>query len=111
VAGQATLHLLDLKRGTDHRLAVPIDQGAAFDNETVAWSPESRWLFVAGLKGKLLVVDTHTNRVHHLGLALPPITQVAVRRNARVRPRCSDQPAPKARQTAEISKAGLSYIV
>jgi hypothetical protein len=82
VAGQATLHLLDLKRGTDHRLAVPIDQGAAFDNETVAWSPESRWLFVAGLKGKLLVVDTHTHRVHHLGLALPPITQVAVRRAA-----------------------------
>jgi hypothetical protein len=82
VAGQATLHLLDLKRGTDHWLAVPIDQGAAFDNETVAWSPESRWLFVAGLKGKLLVVDTHTHRVHHLGLALPPITQVAVRRAA-----------------------------
>jgi hypothetical protein len=82
VAGQATLHLLDLKRGTDHRLAVPIDEGAAFDNETAAWSPESRWLFVAGPSGKLLVIDTHTDRVHHLGPALPPITQVAVRRAA-----------------------------
>lgn len=79
--GQATLHLLYLNAGAEHRLAVAIDEGALND-QTMAWSPDSRWLFVAGRSGKLIAVDTHTHRVHHLGLALPRITQVAVRRAA-----------------------------
>lgn len=70
-----TLHLLDLETGADHPLSVSL--GSLFGNGTVAWSPDSRWLFVAAKR--LVAIDARTHRVHHLDLALPPIRQVAVR--------------------------------
>ena len=46
----ATLHLLYLQAGSEHRLPVSIDEGA-FNSQTMAWAPDGRRLFVAGRSG------------------------------------------------------------
>jgi hypothetical protein len=76
-AGLIAAHLLDLASGRDRRLDVPIDQ--QYDESVTAWSPDGRWLFIAGADGKLFPVDAATGRVHDLGVPLPPITQLAIR--------------------------------
>ncbi len=48
-------------------------------DDTMAWSPDGRWLFVAGADGRLCPIDATTGQVHDLGVTLPPVTQVAVR--------------------------------
>ena len=45
----------------------------------LAWSPDSRWLFVASADGRLFPVEAATGQVHDLGVPLPPIEQLAVR--------------------------------
>ena len=42
--GQVTLHLLNLATGSDQQVAVPLNQ-ASVNAGTLAWSPDSRWLF------------------------------------------------------------------
>jgi hypothetical protein len=74
-AGTPVLHLIDLASGADHLLPVQGSTGTG----TMAWSPDSRWLFVASAQGqKLLAINAHTLRASGLGIALPPVTQVAV---------------------------------
>ena len=80
--GRITLDLINLRSGADLALAVPL-AGASLGAQTVAWSPDGRWLFVAAAGGKLLAVRAATGQVSGLGIALPPITQVAVRAAAR----------------------------
>jgi len=85
VKGRVSLHLVALTAGTDQQLAVPIDQFVfpweqqAFVSQTLAWSPDSRWLFVVARTGQVFAVDKQTQSVRGLGLALPPVAQVAVR--------------------------------
>lgn len=74
--GKTTLHLLNLSTGANHRI-LTVDH-TSFGNGSVAWSPDSRWLFVAD--GTLLAVDVHTRHVRQLGVALPGVNQLAVRR-------------------------------
>jgi hypothetical protein len=76
-ASQLSLHLLDLRSGADRVLSVPVSQDV--DNETVAWSPDSRWLFVVTDTGAVRVVSASTGQVGSLGVQLPFISQVAVR--------------------------------
>lgn len=80
-SGTATLHLVDLGSGADQPLAVSTDQGS-FNDGILAWSPDSRRLFVAAAGGRLFAVDAHTGDVRDLGVALPPISQLAVRSRA-----------------------------
>jgi hypothetical protein len=75
---QATLHLLNLVSGGDQRISVSLDQESATD-QTLAWSPDSRWLFVVAAHGELAAVDTRTRHVDGLGVGLPPISQIAIR--------------------------------
>jgi hypothetical protein len=72
-----TVHLLDLVSGADRRLDVPIDR--SFNDAPMAWSPDSRWLFIAGGRGRLFPVDVATAQVRDLGRPLPPINQLAIR--------------------------------
>jgi hypothetical protein len=72
-AGTFALHLIDLSSGADHKLAV---QGSPGEG-TMAWSPDSRWLFVAA-PSKLFGVNARTRRVGGLGVALPQVSQVTV---------------------------------
>ncbi|MEV0157705.1 hypothetical protein AB0H57_28840 [Micromonospora sp. NPDC050686] len=75
--GLNSLHLLDLVSGADRRLEVPVDQPGG--GAGLAWSPDGRWLFVAGEHGQLFAVDASTGRVRGVGVELPPIHQLAIR--------------------------------
>jgi hypothetical protein len=71
------VHLIDLVSGADRRLAVPA--GHRVDEGGMVWSPDGRWLFVAGELGRLYVVDATTGVVAGLGVDLPVVSQLAVR--------------------------------
>ncbi|HEX3824677.1 MAG TPA: hypothetical protein VHV79_09460 [Mycobacteriales bacterium] len=75
--GAGTVRLVNLATGEGHtlRMALP-DQD--FDTE-LAFSPDSRWLFVATANGKLDVVRTSTGRIRSLRVSLPPVTQLVIR--------------------------------
>jgi len=74
--GTATLRLISLSSGASRPVAVPAGQPAG---ETLAWSPDSRWLFAASSRGRVLAVSARTARVVGLGVPLPFISQVAIR--------------------------------
>ncbi|MGO9221557.1 MAG: hypothetical protein ACLP5E_27930 [Streptosporangiaceae bacterium] len=76
-SGQVTLHLLSLTSGADQRIAVPLEQAA--NAGTLAWSPDSRWLFVITAHGGLAAVNASTQQVRGLGVQLPWLSQIAVR--------------------------------
>ena len=76
-SSQLSLHLLDLRSAADRVLSLPISQDA--DNETMAWSPDSRWLFVVTDTGAVRAVNASTGQPADLGVRLPFISQVAVR--------------------------------
>ena len=81
-----TVHLVDLRTGATRDLNVPVglpdgdlDVGGNANENSMVWSPDGRWLFVAATGGKLVVVDTRTGRVEGLGVQLPAVDQVAIR--------------------------------
>ncbi len=76
-ASQLSMHLLDLRSGADRVLTLPISQDAT--NQTMAWSPDSRWLFVVTDTGAVRAVNASTGQAASLGVRLPFISQVAVR--------------------------------
>ncbi len=78
---QLGLHLVDLRSGADRLLSVPVIENA--DNDTVAWSPDSRWLFVVTDTGAVQAVNASTGRPASLGVRLPFISQIAIRAVAR----------------------------
>lgn len=70
------LHLDDLQTGAQRRVIIALGtQGWP----GLAWSPDSRWLFSAAGNGTLQVIDPRTGQVRSLGVALPPVTYLAVR--------------------------------
>jgi hypothetical protein len=75
-----TVHLVNLRTGTTTDLGVPLSvAGSDYNSQLMAWSPDSRWLFVAASGGRLVAVSTLTGRAESLGVALPAIDQVAIR--------------------------------
>lgn len=76
--GQVTLHLLNLATGADQRIAVPLDP-ASVGAGRLAWSPDSRWLFVIDTHGGLAAVNAATQRAEGLGVRLPWLSQIAIR--------------------------------
>jgi hypothetical protein len=74
--GVLTVHLINLRTGANRDLKIPL--GANLSDQSMVWSPDSRWLFVAAADGKLVVVDARTGKAEHLRVTLPPVTQVAV---------------------------------
>jgi hypothetical protein len=75
---RVTLHLLNLVSGSDQQIPVSLDAESAAD-QRLAWSPDSRWLFVVTAQGKLAVVDARTGHVEGLGVSLPRLSLIAVR--------------------------------
>ena len=67
--------LINLATGVQTRLHV---ESSTLALDSMAWSPDSKWLFVAS-KGKLLAVSPASGKVTTLQLGLPPVSQVAVR--------------------------------
>lgn len=72
-----SLHLINLSTGADHPIHMPASLVPA--EQTLAWSPDGRWLFAVAAQGQLLAIDARTFRVVHLGVRLPYLTQIAVR--------------------------------
>jgi len=75
--GDVTVHLINLRTGASRNLRIPL--GADFNNQSMVWSPDSRWLFVAAAAGKLVTVDASTGRAERLHVPLPAVAQVAIR--------------------------------
>jgi hypothetical protein len=74
---QLGLHLVDLRSGADRLLSVPVIENA--DNDTMAWSPDSHWLFVVTDTGAVRAVSASTGQPDNLGVRLPFISQIAIR--------------------------------
>ena len=75
---RVTLHLLNLVSGSDQQIPAAVDAESATD-QMLAWSPDSRWLFVVTAQGELAAVDARTGHVEGLGVSLPPLSLIAVR--------------------------------
>jgi hypothetical protein len=76
--GQVTLHLVSLATGADQRIPVPLGPDSVGTGK-LAWSPDSRWLFVVTAHGGLAAVNAGTRSVGGLGVRLPWLSQIAVR--------------------------------
>jgi hypothetical protein len=84
--GQLTVHLINLRSGANRDLKIMLGTPngshspvADLSDQSMAWSPDSRWLFVAAADGNLVAVDARTGRAEHLHVRLPAVTQVAIR--------------------------------
>ena len=82
--GTLTVYLIDLRTGRTRNLNVRIgapggDQSPGGDQQSMVWSPDSQWLFVAAAGGHLLAINARTGRTEPLGFRLPRVDQVAVR--------------------------------
>jgi hypothetical protein len=73
--GKLTVHLINLHTGTTTDLPI----GADANSQSMAWSPDSRWLFVAAADGKLVAISARTGKARSLGVTLPAVDQVAIR--------------------------------
>lgn len=71
------LRLVNLRTGANVPVSVPLAPSP--ETQDMAWSPDSRWLFVAAADGKLMAVSAATGKVTGLGVSLPAVSQVAVR--------------------------------
>ncbi|HEY3955276.1 MAG TPA: hypothetical protein VGM53_18050 [Streptosporangiaceae bacterium] len=77
VGGRLRLHLISLASGADQPVTMSLDRDAE-NGQTLAWSPDSRWLFAINRYGGLAAVNAGTHRAASLGVALPPLTALAV---------------------------------
>lgn len=76
-SGVSALHLIDLRSGADRRMTVMVDTNVGVGYGW-AWSPDSRWLFVADAAGLIRAVS-RDGEVHTLHTGLPAIEQLAMR--------------------------------
>jgi hypothetical protein len=74
--GVLTVHLINLRTGANRNLGIRL--GADLSDQSMVWSPDSRWLFVAAANGKLVAVNASTGKAERLP-GLPAVTQVAIR--------------------------------
>jgi hypothetical protein len=74
---QITLHLISLATGAQRQVPVALGDAPA-DWQTLAWSPDSRWLFAVAEHGRLVAVRASTGRPQGLGAPLPPVTAIAI---------------------------------
>lgn len=78
--GRLTVQMLDLVNGGLRDTNVLLNPDTAFNGGGMfAWTPDSRWLFIAAQAGRLLVLDRSTLRVTELSKSLPFISQVGLR--------------------------------
>lgn len=76
--GKTRLIMINLGNGASRGISVPINQQSP-GGQTLAWSPDGKWLFSVAAHGRLVAVSARTGQVTGLGAALPPLTQIAVR--------------------------------
>jgi hypothetical protein len=74
---QSSVELISLRSGVTAGVRVSVAPGAS--SESLAWSPDSRWLFVITTSGELAAVDARTGQVHDLGLGVSGLSQIVIR--------------------------------
>jgi hypothetical protein len=74
------LDLVNLTTGRTTTLPVPVDTSS--DSQTLAWSPDSRWLVALTANGELVAVRASDGTVHSFGVGLPALSQIAMRGTA-----------------------------
>jgi hypothetical protein len=74
---QVALQQINLVSGAIRPIAVPVDENAS--SQTMAWSPDSKWLFVLSSSGKLVAVNMRTGKVQSLAIPLPQLSQLTIR--------------------------------
>jgi hypothetical protein len=72
----SALELVSLVTGSLTRVAVAVSGSWSTQ---LAWSPDSRWLFVINSRGTLEAVDPRTGRAQAVGLGLSGLSQIVVR--------------------------------
>jgi hypothetical protein len=80
-AGGVALDLVSLDSGaiTPMPIPMPIPITASAAGQALAWSPDSRWLFVVAAGGRLVAIDARSRQVHGLTVPLPALRQIAIR--------------------------------
>lgn len=76
-AQQSVLELVNLSTGRTTTMPVPVSMLS--DSRTLAWSPDSRWLFALAASGQLVAVRPNDGSIHALGVRLPALSQIAMR--------------------------------
>lgn len=74
-----TLRLLDLATGQSTDVAVHLSQFGSAADRSMAWSPDSEWLFVVAAGGNLKAVNAATGQVRAVPVAHLHVEAVAVR--------------------------------
>jgi len=79
--GRWSVHLINLATGAAlvPRLSASNSAGLAGSTPSLAWSPDSRWLFAVTSTGSLVAIDPATGQSRGLGVALPPVSQLMIR--------------------------------
>jgi hypothetical protein len=72
--GAASVHVIDMSNGKDRGLAVWV-RG---NGDGMVWSPDGRWLFVAGTDARVHAID-HTGRDHDLGVRPLVLDELTIR--------------------------------
>jgi hypothetical protein len=72
-----TLTLLDLVSGRRRSVGMTVGEGQGVSS--LAWSPDSHWLFAVDATARVLVVDAGTSRARILVGDLPNVRQIALR--------------------------------
>ena len=73
----AAFDLINLSSGRTTTIPIPVTPQSS--SQTLAWSPDSRWLFLIAANGKVIAVNAHTGRAQPLDIPLPALSQIAVR--------------------------------
>jgi hypothetical protein len=77
--GTTTVHLISLRTGATSDLPVQtFVAGSGGVQESMAWSPDSRWLFVATITGELVAINARSGHVRPLVVAAV-VDQVVIR--------------------------------
>jgi WD40 repeat protein len=74
---KAWLDLVSLSSGAVLRVPVPVARDSS--SRSLAWSPDSRWLFVVTADGGLAIVNARTGQPGILSLGLSGLRQIVIR--------------------------------
>jgi hypothetical protein len=77
VGERPALELVSLVTGKVTQVPVPV--GPTASSASLAWSPDSRWLFAVTARGTLAAADGRTGRLQHLQLGLSGLSQIVIR--------------------------------
>ncbi|HEU5268028.1 MAG TPA: hypothetical protein VFU35_15065 [Jatrophihabitans sp.] len=73
-----TPYMLELTGAAERPVELPGLSVDVSDAATIAWSPDSRWLFAIDTIGAVRVIDVRSRQIRTLAAPLPPLRQLVV---------------------------------